>query len=179
MQEPSEIADERAIVAAARDGDPSAFARIVAIYGRRIVSYCHRMCGSSAEDLAQEIFVKLHLAIGGFDPGRALSPFLFRIARRWLGARHPTLQTLAGLAVLQAAAILGDIVGLFAGFDSPFALALGALGMLICISGSFIGLGAIIASRFGKRTLAQTVAARQLGALSPPHGPPVRLGSSS
>jgi len=80
MQESAEDADERGLVAAARDGDAGAFARIVAIYGRRILSYCHRMCGPGAEDLAQEIFVKLHLALGRLDRERALSPFLFRIA---------------------------------------------------------------------------------------------------
>ncbi len=80
MQESAEDADESALVAAARDGDAGAFARIVAIYGRRILAYCHRMCGRGAEDLAQEVFVKLHLALGRLDSERALSPFLFRIA---------------------------------------------------------------------------------------------------
>lgn len=80
MQDPTDTTEERALVAAARAGDGDAFARIVEIYGRRIVSYCHRMCGAGAEDLAQEVFVKLHLAMGQFDPDRALSPFLFRIA---------------------------------------------------------------------------------------------------
>lgn len=80
MQDPAEIPEERALVAAARAGDGGAFARIVEIYGRRILSYCHRMCGAGAEDLAQEIFVKLHLGLGHFEPGRALAPFLFRIA---------------------------------------------------------------------------------------------------
>jgi RNA polymerase sigma-70 factor (ECF subfamily) len=38
------------------------------------------MAGAGAEDLAQEIFVKLYLALDRFDPKRPLAPFLFRIA---------------------------------------------------------------------------------------------------
>ncbi|HPA18844.1 MAG TPA: sigma-70 family RNA polymerase sigma factor [Verrucomicrobiae bacterium] len=80
MHDSEKAPDERALVGATRAGDGDAFAKIIDIYGRRILSYCYRMCGSGAEDLAQEIFVKLHLAIPQFDPDRALSPFLFRIA---------------------------------------------------------------------------------------------------
>lgn len=80
MQDLAETQEESAIIAAARAGDEDAFAKIVDAYGRRVFSYCWRMCGRGAEDLAQEVFVKLYFALGQFEPGRALSPFLFRIA---------------------------------------------------------------------------------------------------
>lgn len=89
------------------------------------------------------------------------------LGRRWAGARGPLFQALVGLAALQAAAIIGDVIGLAAGFKAPVVVALGALGMLICIAGSFVGLGALVASCFGKRTLAQTAAARQANAAPP------------
>lgn len=107
----------------------------------------------------------LGLLVGYVALGHALG-------RRWFGAKGPMFQALAGLAALQCAAILGDIIGLAAGPKSAFALALGALGMLICIAGSFVGLGAIVSSHFGKRTLSQTSAARKTGPdIPPPLGP--------
>lgn len=80
MEHTEDTPEQRALVRAACAGDAAAFERIVVHYSARILAYCHRMCGAGAEDLAQEIFVKLYLAIGQFDPERALPPFLFRIA---------------------------------------------------------------------------------------------------
>ncbi|MCC6352292.1 MAG: polymer-forming cytoskeletal protein [Verrucomicrobiae bacterium] len=96
------------------------------------------------------------------------------LGRRWFFSRGPLAQTLLGLAALQSAAILGDVVGLVAGYDAPVAVALGALGMLVCIAGSFMGLGAIVASGLGKRSMAETVCARNAG----PTPPQVAPGSS-
>jgi RNA polymerase sigma-70 factor (ECF subfamily) len=73
-------ADESDLVKRAAAGDERAFEAIVNLYAARITAYCHRMAGVGAEDLAQEIFVKLYLALDRFDPGRPLAPFLFRIA---------------------------------------------------------------------------------------------------
>lgn len=73
-------AEVASLVRRARQGDDGAFEEIVNLYGRRIVAYCHRMAGASAEDLAQEIFVKLYLALPRFDLEKPLTPFLFRIA---------------------------------------------------------------------------------------------------
>lgn len=73
-------ADESDLVKRAAAGDERAFEAIVNLYAARITAYCHRMAGAGAEDLAQEIFVKLYLALDRFDPGRPLAPFLFRIA---------------------------------------------------------------------------------------------------
>lgn len=90
------------------------------------------------------------------------------IGRRCFGSRHPLLQTVLGIALLQAPAILGDAIGLALGFNARIVVVLGAFGMMVCIAGSFIGLGAIFASRFGGRSLAQTVATRQVNTFPPP-----------
>jgi RNA polymerase sigma-70 factor (ECF subfamily) len=72
--------DTSALVRRARAGDEDAFEAIVNLYGRRITGYCHRMVGQGAEDLAQEVFVKLYLALDRLDAEKPLSPFIFRIA---------------------------------------------------------------------------------------------------
>ena len=72
--------DEADLVKRACLGDDQAFETIVNLFSRRIVRYCHRMVGTGAEDLAQEIFVKLFMALDRFDPQKPLTPFLFRIA---------------------------------------------------------------------------------------------------
>ncbi len=73
--------DETTLVVRARDGDDAAFEALVGAYSRRIIGYCFKMgAGSGAEDLAQEIFVKLYLALPRFDTSKPLTPFLFRIA---------------------------------------------------------------------------------------------------
>jgi RNA polymerase sigma-70 factor (ECF subfamily) len=74
-------ANEIALVVRARDGDDAAFEALVGAYSRRIIGYCYKMgAGAGAEDLAQEIFVKLYLALPRFDTSKPLTPFLFRIA---------------------------------------------------------------------------------------------------
>ena len=61
-------------------GDEDAFGRIVNLYRHNVIRYCARMIGSSAEDIAQEVFIKLYLALDRFDASKPLAPFLFRIA---------------------------------------------------------------------------------------------------
>lgn len=61
-------------------GDEDAFGRIVNLYRHSVIRYCARMIGSSAEDIAQEVFIKLYLALDRFDAAKPLAPFLFRIA---------------------------------------------------------------------------------------------------
>ena len=72
--------DEADLVKRAGRGDDDAFETIVNHYSLRIVRYCHRMVGTGAEDLAQEIFVKLFMALDRLDPQKPLTPFLLRIA---------------------------------------------------------------------------------------------------
>ncbi|MFH1434477.1 MAG: sigma-70 family RNA polymerase sigma factor [Pseudomonadota bacterium] len=72
--------DEADLAKRAGRGDDDAFETIVNHYSQRIVRYCHRMVGTGAEDLAQEIFVKLFMALDRLEAQKPLTPFLFRIA---------------------------------------------------------------------------------------------------
>jgi len=67
-------------------GDRQAFAALVERHQRSLTAYLGRLCGSGdrAEELAQESFVRLFQAAGGYrDQGRLL-PYLFRIGTNLL-----------------------------------------------------------------------------------------------
>jgi len=53
-------------------GDASAWEEIVQTYNRRIYNICYRFAGSSndAEDLTQEVFIKMYRTLGSYDPGK-------------------------------------------------------------------------------------------------------------
>lgn len=73
--------DERTWLLHHREGDPNAFAELVAAYQARVYSYLAR-CGVPAptrDDLFQEIFLKVHKAADSYRPSRALAPWLFTI----------------------------------------------------------------------------------------------------
>ena len=73
--------DDAALVAASQKGDQAAFGEIVRRYQRAI----HRLAwsltrnASDADDLAQETFVRAWGAIGRFETGQPLYPWLARI----------------------------------------------------------------------------------------------------
>ncbi|NIT35032.1 MAG: sigma-70 family RNA polymerase sigma factor [candidate division Zixibacteria bacterium] len=80
---PANVAEaEGALARRAAAGDEAAFEDLVVKYSRPILDYCRRLVGdvAFAEDLAQETFVKFYLALPTFDPSKAVSPFLYRIA---------------------------------------------------------------------------------------------------
>ena len=68
---------------AARTGDRAAFNRLVRKYQRRVYVFCHRMVNDSgeAEDLAQEVFVKVYDNIGRFREESKFSTWLYQIAK--------------------------------------------------------------------------------------------------
>src|SRR5512134_203635 len=73
--------DDGALVAASQKGDQAAFGEIVRRYQRAV----HRLAwsltrnASDADDLAQETFVRAWGAIGRFETGQPLYPWLARI----------------------------------------------------------------------------------------------------
>lgn len=85
-----------ALVVRARNGDPNAFAELVEAYYDAIYRTAWRWCGhrDDAEDIAQEVCVKLGRAIAGFDGRSAFSSWVYRITlnavRDWqrAGARR-------------------------------------------------------------------------------------------
>ena len=54
-------------------GDAVAWEEIVQRYNRRIYNICYRFAGSAddAQDLTQEVFIKMYRTLGSYDPGRA------------------------------------------------------------------------------------------------------------
>ncbi|MEW6363075.1 MAG: sigma-70 family RNA polymerase sigma factor [Acidobacteriota bacterium] len=63
-------------------GDEAAFQEILRKYQRRIFRICYRItgCEATAEDAAQEAFVRAYFALRRFDQSRPLLPWLVRIA---------------------------------------------------------------------------------------------------
>lgn len=65
-----------------RDGDDEAFAKLVRNYQDRLVSIFANMLGEpdQAEDLAQEVFLRIYRARHGYEPNARFSTWVFRIA---------------------------------------------------------------------------------------------------
>lgn len=80
-----------------RNGDEEAFSQLVARYQDRLVGIFANMLGgdvAAAEDLAQEVFLRVYRARNGYEPTAKFSTWVFRIAnnlasnsRRTLGRR--------------------------------------------------------------------------------------------
>jgi RNA polymerase sigma-70 factor (ECF subfamily) len=75
-------ADLPALARAARGGDPAAFEAIVRRYQRRVhgLALHHLHDAHEAQDLAQEIFVRLYRNFDRFDPDRPFEPWFWRLA---------------------------------------------------------------------------------------------------
>lgn len=75
--------DEAALVERLRSGDRAAFQRAYALHQGRVFSFLLRLSGrrETAEDLAQETWIKLAKAAPKLLPDTRLLPFLFTIAR--------------------------------------------------------------------------------------------------
>jgi RNA polymerase sigma-70 factor, ECF subfamily len=70
------------LVTAALAGSQAAYHELVLRFERPVFSLVARMVhdAATAEDLAQEIFVKAFRRLGTYDPGRKFSSWLFKIA---------------------------------------------------------------------------------------------------
>lgn len=78
-----EVQDDRSLVAAILAGESDRFAELVARYEKRIVNYIYRITHryEDAHDLAQEVFVKIYMALDRYDPKYHFSTWIFRIAQ--------------------------------------------------------------------------------------------------
>jgi RNA polymerase sigma-70 factor (ECF subfamily) len=65
-----------AMVKACLAGDAAAWEEIVRLYSRRIYNLCYRFTGSSdqAEDLTQEVFIKVYRSLSSYDLDRGAFP---------------------------------------------------------------------------------------------------------
>ncbi len=73
--------DERRLIDRVRQGEPKAFAELVARYRTRVYGYLTR-CGldaSTRDDVFQEVFLKVHRALESFHSERSFRPWLFTI----------------------------------------------------------------------------------------------------
>jgi RNA polymerase sigma-70 factor, ECF subfamily len=86
------------VVERIQSGDNDAFDELMRRYKRPVVNFIYRMLGdaSEADDVAQEVFVRVYQHIGEFTPRAKFSTWLFALAHnaaldrsRWR-KRHPT-----------------------------------------------------------------------------------------
>src|SRR5690606_12262668 len=65
-----------------KQGDEEAFARLVATYQDRLVSIFANLVGDqeTAEDLTQEVFLRIYRARHGYQPNAKFATWVFRIA---------------------------------------------------------------------------------------------------
>ncbi len=70
------------LVERCRVNDEAAFNEVVARYKIKVYNYIYRMTGSSddAEDLTQEVFIRMYTSIDSFRSQSSLNTWLFRIA---------------------------------------------------------------------------------------------------
>ena len=74
--------EDAVLVRKAQQGDMDAFESLVREYQQRIYALCRRLTGAhqSADDLAQETFIKAYFALARFDAALPLYPWLRKIA---------------------------------------------------------------------------------------------------
>src|SRR4030066_380478 len=79
---PHEHPEDAVLVRKAQQGDMDAFESLVREYQQRVYALCRRLTGAhqSADDLAQETFIKAYFALARFDAQWPLYPWLRRIA---------------------------------------------------------------------------------------------------
>ena len=75
--------DDRSLVERILGGDRDLFNVLMTRYQKRLINYVYRITHryEEAHDLAQEIFVKVYLALDRYDPKYQFSTWLFRIAQ--------------------------------------------------------------------------------------------------
>ena len=75
--------DDRGLVTRILAGDRDRFTELVSRYEKRVINYVYRITHryEDAHDLAQDIFVKVYLALDRYDPKYQFSTWLFRIAQ--------------------------------------------------------------------------------------------------
>ena len=74
--------NDYSLVERCRSSDDAAFSEVVTRYKAKIYNYIYRMTGSSedAEDLTQEVFIRMYTSIDSFRGQSSLNTWLFRIA---------------------------------------------------------------------------------------------------
>ncbi|NLJ41957.1 MAG: sigma-70 family RNA polymerase sigma factor [Clostridiales bacterium] len=73
---------ESQLIERSLDGDSVAFEELVMLFDRKIYNYCYRMTNNpdDAEDLAQEVFIKVYRNLKSFRRDSKFSTWIYRIA---------------------------------------------------------------------------------------------------
>jgi RNA polymerase sigma-70 factor, ECF subfamily len=75
------LADDVALIAACRRGEARAMELLYHQYKRRVFGIIHRIVGNNdAEEVAQEVFVRIFRALGSFRGESALSTWIYRLS---------------------------------------------------------------------------------------------------
>jgi RNA polymerase sigma-70 factor (ECF subfamily) len=86
------VVQDRGLVERCREGDPQAFARLVALHESMVVNLAARMLGDveEARDVAQEVFLQVYRTLGRFEGRSSIKTWIYRIVvnqchnrRRW------------------------------------------------------------------------------------------------
>ena len=80
---PAERHDDQALVARAQAGDVDAFEALVRAHTREVYVHAVRFFGDeqTAEDVVQEVFIKVYRSLRSFDGTAAFSTWLYRVTR--------------------------------------------------------------------------------------------------
>ena len=85
------IADGPELVARSRDGDERAFTALVVAYQPRVFRWALALSGDrdEAEDISQEVFVRVFRKLGNFRGDGSFDGWLYRITRRIAARSRP------------------------------------------------------------------------------------------
>src|SRR6267378_8035704 len=74
--------DDSAVVTAFLDGEERAFSELVERYQTRLLNFVYRTIGDRdrAEDLVQEVFIRVHRHLHRFDQSKKFSTWVYTIA---------------------------------------------------------------------------------------------------
>ena len=79
--------DDAALLLALKDGDFAAFSELVDRHQRSLINFFYHLCWDrqTAEDCAQEVFLRVYSHLDRYEPQAKFTTFLFRIARNlWI-----------------------------------------------------------------------------------------------
>ena len=104
VQPDDRVLDDRPLVESLRRGEPEAFERLVLAYQHRVFSIALRMLADrgEAEEVAQEVFLRVHRSVRDFRGEAKLSTWLYAITSRLClnRLRSPSRARRAGEAAL-------------------------------------------------------------------------------
>jgi len=83
-------APDQVLVERCRQGDPSAFARLVALHEGMVFNLAARLIGDAeeAKDVAQDVFLQVYRTLGRFEGRSSLKTWIYRIVVNQCHNRH-------------------------------------------------------------------------------------------